>query len=292
MRAKKRSSGLVVLVVVLAVILLGLCVTAFVLERELQLSVPQQTEPTEAPSEPETIPPETEPAEFTVPTLPRGGTLGTIQTFAEPYGLSITDYPNNLVQLMERNPETEEFVLNYPLEHDLEHEIDLSEYADAEEMPLFMQWDRRWGYMIYGADVAALTACGPTCLAMVVFYLTGDTELTPDKVITYAGEHGYYTPGRGTAWNFIPEGGRHFGLSVSSITTDQIVSNLEAGKPVICAVGPGDFTTSGHFIVLASYQDGYIKINDPNSKANSEKQWTLSDIRSQIRAVWALSYSQ
>ena len=38
-------------------------------------------------------------------------------------------------------------------------------------------------------------------------------------------------------------------------------------------MGPGEFTSNGHFIVLTGLQNGRLKINDPNSRKNSEKTW-------------------
>lgn len=292
METKTRSGGLIALVVFLSVLLAALCAVAVwlnvappsALEQMLGVQTTAHTEATTV----ETTQAETE---YVIVTLPLSGPLGTIQTFATAHGLTVADYPKSLVYLLERNPETEEFVLNYPLEHDQPHEIDLSEYEDSETMPLFLQWDRRWGYIPYGADMAALTACGPVCLSMVAFYLTGDPETSPDKMIAYAGDNGYYTPGKGTAWSFISEAGAHFGLRVRSITVDQIMDALDAGRPVICVMGPGDFTQSGHFIVMASSEDGMIRVNDPNSIANSEKLWDLADIRDQIHACWSLDYN-
>ena len=53
-------------------------------------------------------------------------------------------------------------------------------------------------------------------------------------------------------------------------------------------MGPGDFTTTGHFIVLSGCEDGLIKINDPNSYANSEKLWSYEEIADQIRNLWVI----
>ncbi|MCD8152609.1 MAG: C39 family peptidase [Clostridiales bacterium] len=39
-------------------------------------------------------------------------------------------------------------------------------------------------------------------------------------------------------------------------------------------MGPGDFTTGGHFIVLTGIDsDGNVIVNDPNSRINSEKHY-------------------
>ena len=58
-----------------------------------------------------------------------------VKEFADEAGVSFWDYPGSLIELLERNPETEDFVLQYPLRQD--SEIDLSSY-DRSEVPLFL----------------------------------------------------------------------------------------------------------------------------------------------------------
>ena len=79
-------------------------------------------------------------------------------------------------------------------------------------------------------------------------------------------------------------------MDVTEIPLDKnrVFKNLEAGNPIICVMGPGDFTTKGHFIVMVGCEDGKIKVNDPNSKANSEKLWNYDDIYKQIKNLWVL----
>ena len=208
-------------------------------------------------------------------------------------GLGVKEYmagsiPRSLLDLMERNPETTNFVMNYP--NRKEEEIDLSEYDLSEGVPLMMQWDTRWGYLEYGSDVVALTGCGPVCLAMAGYYVTGDEKFSPDKMVEFALDNGYYSKGNGSAWTLISEGGGKLGLDVTEIplVKGRILDNLEAGNPIICAMGPGDFTTAGHYIVLVGEEDGLIRVNDPNSRANSEKLWAFEDIESQFRNLWVI----
>lgn len=211
-----------------------------------------------------------------------------VKQYAEEMHISYGDYPQSLIELLERNPETEEFVLNYPFRQ--EQEIDLSEYDLAEGVPLFMQWDTRWGYIKYGSDVAGITGCGPTCLAMAGYYVTGDEKFSPDKMYEFASRNGYYSPGNGSSWTLISEGGVELGLDVTEIplVKQRIMDNLEVDNPIICAMGPGDFTTSGHYIVMVGCEDGKIRVNDPNSYANSEKLWTYEEIEGQIRNLWVI----
>ena len=226
---------------------------------------------------------------YFVPT-PSTDTERKVYEYAEAHGLSYRDYPRSLIDLLERNPETEQFVLEYPTASKETFSIDLSEYENCEAVPLFMQWDQRWGYMKYGSDVAGLTACGPVCLSMAAVYLTGDSSYSPDAMIRFAADNGYYVSGSGSSWTLISEGGKKLGFTVTELPLDEnrIRKNLEAGIPIIFVVGPGDFTTTGHFLVMVGYEDGMIRINDPNSRANSEKLWAYEDIKGQIRNLWAI----
>ena len=67
---------------------------------------------------------------------------------------------------------------------------------------------------------------------------------------------------------------------------------LEAGNPVILALGAGDFTSSGHYIVLTDYQDGQFYVNDPNSRIRSEQTWTYEQLEGQIRNIWAIGKTE
>jgi len=64
---------------------------------------------------------------------------------------------------------------------------------------------------------------------------------------------------------------------------------VEAGNPVILAMGAGDFTTTGHYIVLTGVEDGQFRVNDPNSIENSGKLWSYEQLESQIRNIWEIS---
>ena len=213
-----------------------------------------------------------------------------VYRYAMENGLSYRDYPQSLIDLLERNPETEKFVLEYPIASKETFSVDLSEHLTGDTVPLFMQWDQRWGYMKYGSDVAGLTACGPVCLSMAAVYLTGDAAYSPDAMIRFASENNYYVPGSGSSWTLISEGGKKLGFQVTELPLDEgrIRKCVKVDIPVILVVGPGDFTTSGHFLVITGYENGKFRLNDPNSKANSQKLWAYEDIKGQIRNLWSI----
>ncbi len=211
-----------------------------------------------------------------------------VKAYADAHDISYGDYPRSLIELLERNPETEEFVLGYPTRE--KGKPDLSQYDRSAGVPLFIQWDPQWGYEKYGSDVIGITGCGPTCLAMAGYYLRGDASFTPDQVAKFAIRNGYYSPGNGSSWTLISEGGPKLGLDVTEIplVEQRITDNLQVGNPIICAMGAGDFTTSGHYIVLSGYEDGKIRVNDPNSRANSERLWTYEQLAGQILNLWVI----
>lgn len=229
-------------------------------------------------SQPDTLPnPDQSPSEH------------TLTQFARQHGLQLDAWPEELRELLARNPDAEEFVLHYPLKKDKTFPIDLGQYKTCPEVPLLLQWDERWGYTRYGDNLMGLTGCGPTCLSMVCIYLLGRTDLSPRAIADFAESHGYYAIGKGSIWTLFSDGGTELGLDVWELPLDEnrIIRELTAGRPIICAMGPGDFTASGHFIVLTDFVDGKFRLNDPNSPSRSERLWSYSELNRQIRNLWA-----
>lgn len=202
----------------------------------------------------------------------------------------LEDYPRELLELAVRNPETVDFVADYPQEKD-RVPAETVEEAERGTIPLLLQWDPRWGYAQYGDGPMALNGCGPTALSMVICGLTGDGTATPYAVAQYAQEMGYYVDGVGTSWELMSAGGARFGVTARELPLSQSVMEnaLAAGEPIICSVGPGDFTTSGHFIVLAGLEDGKFQVRDPNRRSTSEKLWDYDTLAGQITNLWAFS---
>ena len=151
-----------------------------------------------------------------------------------------------------------------------------------------MQWDQRWGYHRYAGEEMGLSGCGPTALSMVAIFMTGDITKNPRWVADFASQNGYAVDGSGTAWSLMLEGARQIGLSSKEIPVERerVENNLQAGNPIIALMGPGEFTSNGHFIVLTGLQNGRLKINDPNSRKNSEKTWDIDQVLEQTKAVW------
>lgn len=200
-------------------------------------------------------------------------------------------YPEQLKEMAQKNSEAIDFVYNYPRLKDEVWEIDLTEESQKEQVPLLIQWDERWGYTSYNGGILGYTGCGPTSLAMVILYLTKDTSIDPTVVAAYAESAGYCVPGSGSSWTLISEGSTHFGLQAEELAMmeGRIKAKLDEGCPIIVNVGPGDFTDSGHYMVIVGYDSQGFIINDPNSYVNSQKRWNFDQLNGQVRNLWAMS---
>ncbi len=155
------------------------------------------------------------------------------------------------------------------------------------EVPLYFQWDEQWEDKKYANGNMKDSGCGPTCLSMVTVYLKKDEKKTPDWMADFSTKNHYIVGGK-TAWTLMSEGAKKLGLKVKQIKKNetQMKEELKKGGVIICSMGPGHFTRTGHFIVLCDYTDKGFKVRDPNSKKNSERTWTFTEIQSQIKNIW------
>ena len=198
-------------------------------------------------------------------------------------------YPKDLLAALANNPEMADFVAGYS-DGKKNSSGALTAAEKEQDYPLFLQWDPRWGYRSYGSgSCIGLAGCGPTCLSMALFCLTRDDKLTPDKIADYSMENGYYVEGTGTAWALMEDVPKLYGISVTKLSAEEssIKAILDNGGVVICSVGRGDFTTSGHYILIYGYDSEGLLINDPNCVARSNQKWVFGEIRWQIKNIWA-----
>ena len=232
--------------------------------------------------------------------------------------LDSDQYKDQLGELYKKNPETKEIILNrekysddlltwlfdhqealqwvidYPEQSARSEEelsaqglqaVDLKDYRIQNHIPVYFQWSEVWGYASYGSENIGMGGCGPTSLSMVATGLTGNTSFTPKYVADMSVDE------VGTDWTLMTAGASELGINSAQLTNwseDTLKSELSAGHPIICSMGPGDFTNQGHFIVLSGLtEEGKVLINDPNSKINSRKKWDLNTIINQMNAAWS-----
>ena len=208
---------------------------------------------------------------------------------------NIDYFPEEILDLVLKNPETIDFALNYPNEYpdrDSGKAIDIKKDYEKGSIPLFLQWDRRWGYGSYGDKMIAINGCGPTSLSMVIVGLTGDIDQNPKKIADFSYERGYYVDGIGTSWTLMSEGSEQFGITAKELSLDKnaILSALGDNMPIIVSMKKGHFTTESHYIVLTGVTDeGKITVNDSNSVERSNMEWDIDVFMEEAKNLWAFS---
>ncbi len=197
-------------------------------------------------------------------------------------------YPESLLVALANNPEMADFAVGYP-DGERNTADGLTSHEKEQDFPLLLQWDPRWGYQPYGTDNIGLAGCGPTCMSMALFYLTRDEKLTPDRIAAYSMENGYYVEGTGTAWALMEDMPKLYDIRLTKpgMSGRAMKSALDDGAVIICAMGEGDFTVAGHFIVIYGYDAKGFKVNDPNCVARSSRKWAFQDLEPQIKNIWA-----
>ena len=163
----------------------------------------------------------------------------------------------------------------------------------------FCQSDEAWAEQPYGTDTIGPYGCGPTAMAMAVASLT-DTDTDPVKMAAWAVDHGYWARRSGSYHSIIQGIAQEFGLKAESFTArtpDELRRALRSKSILVALVGPGHFTTGGHFILIRGVTlNGDLLVADPNSLENSLQTWDpqiildeLSSARDHGAPLWILS---
>lgn len=164
----------------------------------------------------------------------------------------------------------------------------------------YFQTDPQWSrvpYRVEGESSTIGTAgCGPTCAAMLIQTLTGET-FTPEDACKWSLEHGYKALNQGTYYSYFEPQFKAFGVQCGRINTsniygsanscahDEVVELLKEGYYVIACMGKGLWTRSGHFVVVW-WEDGKVHINDPASSKRARTEGDLQTFKSQVKYYW------
>lgn len=161
----------------------------------------------------------------------------------------------------------------------------------AGNVPYLYQTDAAWSDYQYAGATVGTSGCGPTCLSMAYVALTGKTDRDPASMSAFSQINGYVEDGQ-TSWLLMSEGASKLGLTSVEVPADEdaLRNHLTSGHPVIASVAPGDFTTTGHFIVITGIDEqGNLDIRDPNSAERSGMTWDVDRVLGQCRNLWAFS---
>ena len=176
----------------------------------------------------------------------------------------------------------------------------LSLSSSVGTLTYYNQSDVRWaGHLYGGLDSMAAYGCGPTVMAMIISSFT-EHNLLPSDMADWAATNHYWAASSGTKHNFIPECAAAFGLKAEPFTgrTDtEVRQALLSGHILVALMGPGHFTTSGHFIILYNYWSGNeIRIADPASLDRTMTAWDINLILNELNSatdyggpIWMIS---
>lgn len=166
----------------------------------------------------------------------------------------------------------------------------------------YLQTDARWKNRDYSAKGESTTigrsGCGPTCAAMLIETMTGKT-ITPADACAWALKHGYKAANQGTYYSYFKPQFAAFGIGCEQLNWNNVYGKpsdpvhakafalLKNGYYLIAVMGKGLWTSSGHYVVVW-WEDGKVRINDPNSKAANRTSGNLATFKSQVKYYWAI----
>lgn len=162
--------------------------------------------------------------------------------------------------------------------------------AAVEKPVSFLQYDSEWGsesYSLYSgySQTIASSGCGPTSAAMVVNYYA-DASVKPDEMCEYSLYNGYRTSSEGTAWGFFESVAKEYDLDfMQTSSSSEALKWMESKEDplIVCSMGPGNWTSAGHFILLWDVKDGVAYINDPASESKSRTENSFKYMASQCK---------
>ena len=145
----------------------------------------------------------------------------------------------------------------------------------------YKQYDSRWGKKIYSnhndpKQTMASSGCGPTAMADIIATII-DSGVTPWDMAQLSMKWGDRTDNSGTAWKFFkPDTAEYYQFNkvVQSANKAALTACLDAGGYVVCSMGPGYWTSGGHFITAWKYNNSDVYCNDPASAKRTHQATT------------------
>ena len=160
----------------------------------------------------------------------------------------------------------------------------------------YLQTDPKWKNHNYSAKGESKTigsaGCGPTTAAMVIATLK-DKNVTPVITSEWSMAHGYKALNQGTFYTYFVPQMSAYGIGCKRLNTSNLYgkSSSVAHTEALNALknGKGNWTSSGHFILLYGYENGYVYINDPASTKSTRIKNTWALFAKQVKYMWTIS---
>lgn len=168
----------------------------------------------------------------------------------------------------------------------------------------YKQYDSRWAYNDYSVAGKEKTniyvsGCGPTSVAMIIAALA-DASVTPATCAAWSVKNGYKAVGAGTYNTYFVPQLKAYGIACEYLSQycyhnsahanhAKAKAALKAGKWLIANVGPGLWTSGGHFIVVYDIdKDDNVYIYDPASTKAARLKNKFSTLAYQTKYWWII----
>ena len=171
----------------------------------------------------------------------------------------------------------------------------------------YLQWDARWKNVDYSAPGEVTTigkaGCGPTCMAMVIASIR-DKTVTPVETCQWSKARGYKAANQGTYYSYFGPQGKAYGIEVAQLNTvsgyhnpsatchAQALKELARGNWVIACMGPGRWTSAGHFVLVHGAVDGHVYINDPNSTKPQLEKAAIASFINEVKYYFVVDLTK
>lgn len=165
----------------------------------------------------------------------------------------------------------------------------------------YLQTDSRWASNKYATTGETSTiksaGCGIVCSAMVIATLA-DPKVTPADTAKWSMSHGYKAYKQGTYYSYFKPQLAAYNISCEQVNgatvyhgansaktvNANVTQSVRNGNWIICAMGAGDWTSSGHFVLWYGIDsDGNALIRDPNSTKAARVKAPVSKLQYQAK---------
>ena len=165
----------------------------------------------------------------------------------------------------------------------------------------YLQTDIRWSGNDYSAkgdgSTIGTAGCGPTSAAMVIATWK-NPAITPAHTAAWAKDSGYKAPNQGTYYSYFAPQMAKFGIQCKQLNYanlrnmavfdaaayhEKALRAVQKGNLVIACMGPGLWTSSGHFILWWNVTGDMVHINDPASNRSDKELAPLERLQREVK---------
>lgn len=166
----------------------------------------------------------------------------------------------------------------------------------------YLQTDKRWKTIPYQVKGETATiggsGCGPSAVAMILTSMTGKS-ITPVDTCKWSVDHGYKALNQGTYYGYFVPQFAAYGIECKQLLGaslhnkpdhpihDQVKRYLTEGYYVIALMGPGTWTSGGHYIVVWDWDDK-VRINDSASTKDKRLNGDPDTFRREVKQYWLI----